>query len=71
MNYRVYVAGKCVDKPSVLCDMPSKITDVASLKHLVEVVNSSNTCIGNPEPRFQTLATSRNGSFQNRSGKKH
>ena len=67
LKYSVYVAGLRV--PKLLENAPLLVSDVSKLKLLLDIVNASKTCIGNPDTKFQTLVLSRSGKFLNRSGK--
>lgn len=67
MKYTVYIAGLRV--PTLLKNAPPIVSDVLKLKCLLEIVNASKLCIGNPDSKFEPLVQSRNGKFLNRSGK--
>lgn len=58
-----------VERANLLKNIPPLVADISTLQHLLEVVNASNACIGNPDPRFHPLVLSRDGKFLNRSGK--
>lgn len=70
MTYNVFVSGmKVGNNISILENMPSIVSGVSDLKYLLEIVNASNPCIGNPDPKFESLVLSRSGKLLNRSGK--
>lgn len=68
LKYTVYVVGSKVP-PTLLNNAPPEVNDLLKLKSLLDIVNASKTCIGNPDIKFQPLIHSRGGKFLNRSGK--
>ena len=56
------------DACDVLAGIPNSLVSPADVVKVMDVVNNSDLCIGNPDDKFMPLVTRRNQVFMNHAG---
>ena len=70
-SWMLYYLGESTDKSSLFASSPHVLTTVSQVEEILKKVDSSKTCIGNPDEKFAVLAASRNGVFTDATGNIH
>ncbi len=58
-----------LEQCQLLASLPTKLSTISDIVAVLETINSGKLCTGNPDKRFTSLVETRNGSFQDHSGK--
>ncbi len=58
-----------LEQCQLLASLPAKLSAISDIVTVLETINTGKLCIGNPDKRFTSLVKTRNGSFQDPSGK--
>ena len=69
-SWSLHYFGEAIDtsKCTLFKDIPLILNDAAMIKSVLDKINSSKVCVGNPDTKFDALVKLRQGFFKDQSG---